>query len=90
METVSSVHNSDRFYLILAWKKGLFPRSEQSERDLSNTLQTLIEWLAETLELLPLKTAVAEDPLDILLRPQSFIFTVPKCPEHQIYDSFTK
>lgn len=40
MESLGSVHDS-RVYLIPAWMNCQFPRFEQSEWDLSNTLQTL-------------------------------------------------
>lgn len=34
--------------------------------------------------MVPLKTAVAGDTPGVLLRTQSFIFTMPKWPEHQV------
>lgn len=43
MESLSSVHNYPRFYVIPAWMKCQFPRFEQSEGSFSNTLQTLAD-----------------------------------------------
>lgn len=56
-----------------------FPRFEQSEGSFSNTLaDAVMNWNPTTVSFE--NFAKAKD---------SFIFTMPKCPEFKVYDAFT-
>ena len=76
MESQSSVRNSGDLILYqLEQSASFLDLSKVSGISPTHFQLLLMEQLAESLELLPLKTAVAGDIFVIFLRSQSFIFT---------------